>query len=330
MRAALGAVSDRTLNRTIIGLGLVLVIGLPTVGLLYVFDRHVDPGLPMAERAIAAGEAAIRTEPNKLSNRLQLAAAYAAGSRLRDAINQYAEVLRVDPGNRIALLGRADGYVSLGDLEAAARDYQALVDLAEDTEMAKVDPQLEAAYFGLGSIALRQDRPRDAATLLANALTINGTDADALNLMGTALLRIDDAQGAIDALRDAIALVPVGWCEPYTQLADAYTATNDATGTQYATGMVALCEKRPVEAERLLEPLVDGPYSRDALIGLGLAAEDRGDREAAVSLYSRVYATDPTDFDAITGLNRLGAGAASASPGPDATPTTSTTSPGPR
>ena len=321
MRAALGAVSDRTINRTIIGLGLALVIGLPTVGLLYVFDRHVDPGLPMTQRTIAAAEAAIRSEPNKLSNRLQLGAAYAAGGRLRDAVAQYAEVIQVEPGNRIALLGRADGLVALGDLDAAARDYQAVVDVAKGTEMAKVDPQLEAAYFGLGSIALQQDRPRDAATQLANALTINRTDADALNLMGTALLRIDDAKGAIEALRDAIALVPVGWCEPYTQLVDAYTAVNDATGTQYATGMVALCQKRPAEADRLLEPLENGPFARDALIGLALTAEDRGDRDAAVAFYFRVYSTDPTDFQAITGLNRLGAGA---SPGLEVAPGSST------
>jgi hypothetical protein len=51
----------------------------------------------------------------------------------------------------------------------------------------------------------------------------------------------------------------------------------------------------------------------DALIGLGLAAEDRGDREAAIGFYSRVYAADQTNFSAIAGLNRLGAPAPAAS-----------------
>ena len=59
------------------------------------------------------------------------------------------------------------------------------------------------------------------------------------------------------------------------RIVDAYTAVNDATGTQYATGMVALCQKRPAEADRLLEPLENGPFARDALIGLALTAEDR-------------------------------------------------------
>lgn len=320
MNAALGAVSDRTLNRTIIGLGLVLVVGLPTIGLLYVLDRHVDPGLSMTERAIAAGEAAVRNEPNKLSNRLGLAVAYTKAGRPTDAIAQYTEILKVDPANGAALLSRGDAYVVTGELVAAARDYQALVDAAESEEMANADPRLEAAYYGLGSIAIRENRPRDAATLLARALKINRTDADALNLMGTALLGIGDTENAVSALRRAIALVPSGWCEPYAQLAKAYATLRDATGAQYANGMVALCGKRLAEAEQQLKPLVDGKYSRDALIGLGLTAEAQGKVEAAVDYYARVLATNPTDFDAVTGLNRLGASLPNQSPGTGAAP----------
>src|SRR5512143_328681 len=170
MTTALGAVSDRTLNRTIIALALLLAIGLPTIALLYVFDRHVDPGPSIAERQIAAGETAVRSEPNKLSNRLGLALAYAAAQRQTDAIAQFTEILTAEPTDRAALLGRGDAYLATGNLDAAARDYQALVDATDDEEMTAVDPQREAALYGLGSIALKQDRPRDAATFLAKAL----------------------------------------------------------------------------------------------------------------------------------------------------------------
>jgi tetratricopeptide (TPR) repeat protein len=315
LTTALGAVSDRTLNRILLGLVAALVIGLPTIALVYVLDRNVDPGAPITERTIAAGEAAVRNEPNKLSNRLGLAIAYAAADRHADAIVQYNEILRVEPTNRAALLGRADSYAATDDLGSAARDYQALVDAASTDEMANVDPKLETAYYALGSIALEQDRPRDAATMLAKALRINRMDADALNLMGTALLRIDDAPNAVETLRRAIALVPTGWCEPYTQLAQAYGVLANTAGAQYANAMVALCEGRPAEAEAQLTPLVGGAFSRDALIGLGLTAEAQGNVEAATSYYTRVYATDPTDFDAVTGLNRLGASLPSSPPG---------------
>jgi tetratricopeptide (TPR) repeat protein len=313
MTTALGAVNDRTLNRILLGLVALLVIGLPTIALVYVLDRNVDPGPPIAERAVVAAEEAVRTEPNKLSNRLALALAYDAADRHADAIAQFTEILRAEPVHRAALLGRADAYVATGDLDAAAVDYQALVDATGTAEMATVDPQREAALYGLGSIALAQDRPADAVTFLTKALAINRTDADALNLLGTALLGTGDTEHAIAALRAAIALVPSGWCEPYVQLATAYTAAGNTAGGQYGNGMVALCEQRVAEAEQLLTPLVDGPFGLDALVGLGLAAEQRGDQVAAIDFYTRVYAADPTDFDAVAGLNRLGAPAPGAS-----------------
>ena len=327
MTTAVGAVNDRTLNRTIIALALLLAIGLPTMVVLYVFDRHADPGPSIADRQIAAGEAAVRSEPNKLSNRLGLALAYAAADRQADAIVQFTEILGAEPTHRAALLGRGDAYLATGNLDAAARDYQAIVTATDDEEMTAVDPQREAALYGLGSIALRQDRPRDAATFLAKALLINRTDADAFNLMGTALLRIGDATSAVEALRSAVALVPTGWCEPYTQLAQAYLAAKDQAGSRYATGMVAVCEQRQADAVALLTPLVDGPYGADALIGLGLAAEHGGDRATAIAYYSRVYAVDPTNFNAVSGLNRLGAGAPTSAPGAAGTPGTAEPAP---
>jgi tetratricopeptide (TPR) repeat protein len=315
---ALGAVSDHTLNRILLGLIALLVIGLPTIAVVYFVDRNVDPGPPVAERAIAVAEEAVRAEPNKLSNRLGLALAYAAADRQADAIAQFDEIIKVEPQHRAALLGRAAAHVASDDLDAAARDYQALVDATDGGEMAVVDPQREAAFYGLGSIALAQDRPADAAAMLTEALKINRTDADALNLLGAALIRTGDTENAIKALRAAIALVPSGWCEPYVQLSVAYTAEANVAGARFANGMVALCERRTAEAEALLSPLIEGPFALDALIGLGLAAEERGDQTAATDFYSRVYAADPTDFDAIAGLNRLGGATPVASPAPSA------------
>jgi tetratricopeptide (TPR) repeat protein len=305
--ASAGAVSDRVLNRAIAVLVVALAIGLPAIALVYYLDRHVDAGPSIADRTITAAEAAVRTNPNMLSARLALAAAYAGAGRQSDAATQYTEVLGGDATNRAALLGRADTYRSLGQLDAAAADYQALVDVASGGEMANVDVQLEAAYFGLGSIALAQDRPRDAATLLANALVIDRTDADALDLMGTALIAIGDNWNAVDALRDAVALVPTGWCDPYTHLGQAYTALGEPDGATYASGMVAFCEGRSDDAMRLLQSVPDGPFTGDVLIGQGLVAEDLGDTQAAIEFYTRVYDSDPSNFLAVTGLNRLGA-----------------------
>ncbi len=321
--------SERALNRLILGLAVLLVVGVPALGIFYVLDRHVDPGPTLVQRQLSAAEEAVRAEPNKLSNRILLAAAYMTARRYDDAVTQFTEVLKVEPGHRGALLGRGEAYLALANLEGARADYQKLVDDARAGEMANVDPQLEGAYYNLGAIALKQDRPKDAVELLKAATAITRTDADALNLLGTALLETGDAKQAVEALRRAILFVPTGWCEPYGSLRDAYTALGDTTGAGYAGGMVAFCEGRPEEARPALAAITAGPYLLDATLGLALVAEDQGDLTAAADLYARVVTLDPQNFTAISGLNRLGTASASASPVPagaaSPAPTTPTT-----
>ncbi len=323
MARTLKTPNDRTLNRLIVGAILVLVIGIPLVAVIYVFDQYRDPGPSILERSITAGEEAVRNDPNKVGARLQLATAYLAAERYEDAVAQYNEVLKAQPDNRGALVGRGFASISLENLDAAAADFQRVVELAKDEEMANVDPQLQAAYYQLGSIALKRGQPKDALEPLVNAIRINRTDADALNLYGTALIQAGDPATAVKALRKAVALVPTGWCDPYAQLAQAYTALEDTAGAQYATGMVAFCEKRTDEAKAALQSLTNGPLAIDALLGLGLIAEDKADTATATAMYSKVLATDPQNFGAITGLNRLGATlnpAEAASPAPIVSP----------
>ena len=316
LKTAGRAISDRTVNCLIVALIALLAIGIPVVAVTYYLDRHVDAGPSIAQRAMENAEKAVRDNPNLISARLALASAYAAGKRPADAVSQFGIVLDSESGNRAALLGRADANRELGNLDAASGDYEALIDIAKDEEMAPVDKSLEAAYYGLGAIQLEQDKARDAATNLANALVIDQTDADALDLLGQALIKVGDNPNAIAALRDAVALVPTGWCDPYEHLASAYAAAGDADGVAYANGMVAECENRPDDAIAALEPLVSSAYGRDALVGLGLVAEQRGDANAAADYYRQVYDRDPSDFAAITGLARVGGTV----PSPSATP----------
>lgn len=316
MNRKLTAPSERTLNRLIVSLALALALGIPTIGLFYYFDRHVDAGPTLAQRRLSAAEEAVRKEPNKLSGRILLAVAYMTAKRYDDAIVQYTEVLKAQPDNRAGLLGRGQAYLLLENLDAAQKDYQAMIDQAKGGEMANADPQLEAAYFNLGAIALKRDQPKDAQKLLESALRIIATDADALNLLGTALLENGDPKQAVEALRKAVSFVPTGWCEPYNQLDRAYTALGQAGGARYAAGMAAFCEGRPDEAKQKLQALTDGPFAIDAMLGLGLIAEDQGDVAGATEMYTKVVAHEPRNFIAISGLNRLGATPAPASPTP--------------
>jgi tetratricopeptide (TPR) repeat protein len=306
-----GAPNDKTLNRLIGGLVAIIAIGLPLIGLVYYLDRHVEAGPSITGRAVIAAEDAVRQNPNQLSIRVGLAQAYTADNRPADAIDQYTIVLDAQPDNTTSLLGRGDLYRRAGQLDQATADYQALIDIAKGAEMAGIDSSLESAYYGLGAIYFVQNKPRDAATQIASALKIDGTDADALDLMGQTLIALGDFQNAADALRDAVTLVPVGWCDPYAHMIQAYNGMPDPAGAAYATGMVAMCEGRLADADAALQPLVGGLHSRDALIGLGLTAEQRGDNVAAAGYYQRVLAVVPDDFAAQNGLDRVGVPATS-------------------
>lgn len=304
----LKAPSDRTLNRMIIAAILVLAIGIPLVTVIYFLDRNVDPGPTLLQRQVAAAEEAVRTQPNDVGRRLVLATSYVAAGRLDDAIHQYDEILKVSPGHRVALLGKGDALAARGDLNGARALYQELVDEAKGGEFAGADPQLERAYYSLGSVAMKQDRVTDAVTALEAALKIDRADADAWYLLGAAQLKAGAADKAVQALRMAILFVPTGWSEPYAGLAQAYRALGRAAEAEYAAAMVDFSEKRPVEAKQRLEALTSGPVAVDAMLGLGMVAETEGDRDAASRWYQKVLALDPENFNAQVGLGRIGGG----------------------
>lgn len=302
-----------TTDRLIIGSLLVLAIGIPLIGVLYFLDQYRDPGPSMAERAIQTAEEAVRTTPNSVTSRFALAELYAAQGRQADAISQYDEILKAAPGTAGVLIGRGHAYVALGQLDAAAADFQAVIDGKQGTEMASVDKQLQTAYYDLASLELGRGNTAKAVDMATHAVAINGTDADALYLLGTALTASGDTKTAIDALRLAISLVPTGWCEPYTALAAAYTKAADTAGAGYANGMVAACQGRPDEARTALTAATTGAFALDAYVGLGLLAEGQGDFAAATAAYDQALAIDPKDFAAITGMGRVSAPEAGAS-----------------
>jgi len=319
---SLRSISDRTLNRLIIAIALVLLVGVPAVAAIYYFDRNVDAGPSLPDRNVASMEQAVRDNPNLVSSRLGLATSYTEARRWSDAIVQYGEVLRIDTANGGALLGRANASEQLGDVDAAAADYQAIIDSGKGAEMAKVNPLLESAYYRLGAIQLQQGKSREAIESFVAALKIDRGDADAMYLLGTAYLKEDEPEKAVFAFHEAVKFIPTGWCEPYQQMAQGFTALKQTEGVQYATGMAAFCAGRPEEGKAALQPLVDGQFGLDALLGLGYIAESQSDWSTAKDSFTRALAKDAQSFNANQGLNRANA-ALNGGPPPAASPATS-------
>jgi tetratricopeptide (TPR) repeat protein len=311
--------SEAQLNRWIKRIGLLFLVALVAFVAFYMVDRFRAPTPAIVDQRLTSLEAKVRDDPADIVSRGKLADVYLAKGRYQDAITQYTAIIDAK-GNDVELAKyqRAHAYVALNQLDLAIADYQAVVDIAKGGEMANVDPTLEGAYYGLGDIAMRQNRPADAIPLLSSALKIKNSDADALLLIGKAYSATGDADLAGQALRRAVMFVPIGWAEPYQVMADAYTKAGSTELAEWANAMVVFVNGKPDDAVARLTPLVGGKAGLDATIGLGLIAESRGQLDQARDWYRKAVAIDPQNVAATMGLGRVGTNAtpAPASPMP--------------
>jgi tetratricopeptide (TPR) repeat protein len=298
--------SDEELSRWIKRLSLILVLGVLAFGAFYAVDRWRPAAPAIVDQQVVTLEQAVRDNPNDISVRGQLADAYAAKGRFEDAIGQYDVIIAAGVSLEPANLGRARALQALGRLDEAAAAFEAVIAIAKDGEMAHVDLSLQAAYYGLGWIAMEQDRPLDAITHLEQALAIRRSDADSLYLIGTAFLATGRATEAITVLRASVTFVPVGWSEPYAALGQAYEAAGQPALVAWATAMADVMAGHHQAAEPALLALVDGEAALDAAIGLGLLYETQGDNAQAAEWYGRALAIEPTSNAAGLGLSRVG------------------------
>jgi tetratricopeptide (TPR) repeat protein len=303
---------DRQLTGLIRRLALLLVVGTFAFTAVYLFDRWRPSPPPIVDQRLAALEEAVRANPADVAVRGQLADTYVEKGRYADAISQYDAILAAGQEPYLARFGRGSAYLGLGDLDKAAQDYQAVVEIGKGGEMANVDPRLEAALYSLGSIAMQQGRAQDAVNFLERALTINRADADALYLLGTAYVATGRPDDAITVLRASVMFVPVGWAEPYVALADAYARSGQTARATWAQAMADLSAGKVDVAATALAGLTNGELAVDAAVSLGYLYESRGDPTTAASWYAKALQLDPTSAGARLGLGRVSAGAAPA------------------
>lgn len=308
----LTSVSERTLDRVLRLSLLGLLVGAVAFGGLYYKDQHVSAGPSLLDRQVTEAEKVVRRTPASLPARLALAQAYQANKRPDDALEQYDSILKVNGNHRAALLGRGRTLMAKGDLTKAAAAFNRIVKVAKTGEFAVADPQLQSAYYYLGSIAVSQHKPAAALPQLEAALRIDRTDSDAWYLVGVARLEVGEPNKAVTALQRALLFVPTGWCEPYEQLATAYGKLGQAPKAEFAGAMTDFCHKRVDDARRRLTTLTSGPEAVNAMLGLATLAETAAKPSDAITWYRKVLERDTTNAAARSALSRLGASASAA------------------
>jgi tetratricopeptide (TPR) repeat protein len=310
---SLTEISDRQLDRLVKRIAAILLIGLIAFVGFYVLDRWRAPAAPIVDQRTAALEQAVRDDPADIPSRGQLADIYVATGRYVEAIAQYDAILDAGKDVELAHMGRGKAYQASGQLDAATRDFQEVVDIAKGGEMANVDPMLEAAYYSLGSIAMDQGKPAEAIGHLEKALAIKRSDADALNLISKAHLAVGDTDKAILTAKAAIAFVPIGWTDPYLTLSQTYTKAGQPEMAEWAAAMADFSDGKTDQARTRLTVLSGGgPAAVDAMIGLGLIAESAGELPLAATWYEQALAVDPNNAAARLGVGRAGSGNAPA------------------
>lgn len=298
--------SDRMLTLFLrIGVA-VLVVGLASVGFLYYQDQYVAPAPSMLQQQINLTEAAVRKSPNSVEARLQLGLVYQQAKRYDDAVEQFEQVLKVAPDSKEALVAKGYALLEKGDLAGATAPLTMVVKATRKGEFANSDSLLGAAYYYLGVIAIKQQKPDVAIEQLGHSLNIAPTDSDAMYQVGLAQLQQGKPKQAIATFKNALRFVPTGWCEPYEQMRTAYTTMQKPEHAAYATAMVTFCQERAEEAKAQLKGLTAGPAAVEAMLGLGLIAEAQSDTKDAVAWYEKALAEDPKNVSAMSSLASLG------------------------
>ena len=145
--------------------------------------------------AILAGACA----RNSATDHVRKAAAFEAQKDHANAIIEYRTALQLDPKLGAARVALGDVYASISDAQSALREYVR----AADTMPESIDAQLKA-----GTLLLLANQYADAKVRAENVLRQSTRNAAALTLLGNALAGLNDLDGALERLNEAILADP--------------------------------------------------------------------------------------------------------------------------
>ena len=125
-------------------------------------------------------------------------------NRFAEAISAFQQCLRLDPKNVKAEDNLGLSFAGLGRNDEAAAAYQKAIAWQEQSLAKNPRP-----YIDLSSLLIDENRPKDAATLLLQAVEIDPRDSKTHELLGKAYTRLEEFPKARVELEKAIELSPL-------------------------------------------------------------------------------------------------------------------------
>lgn len=115
----------------------------------------------------------------------------------KDAIGRFDQILKTEPGNARAMVGRAASWKILGRLSSAIRDCEAAI---------QNDPNLGQARYFRGILYSAASDPEGELEAYSHALRIDPTDVESRLFRAMVLHRMGDSLAALDEYNAAVAI----------------------------------------------------------------------------------------------------------------------------
>ncbi len=167
---------------------------------------------------------------------------YVAQQKYREAVVEYRNAIQQDPRFAEARTKLAETYVKLGEPASAFGEYVRAADLLPDDVVAQVKA---------GQMLLRGRRFEDAKSRAEKALALDRNNTDAHILRANALAGLNDVEGAIQQLEDAIQMRP-DHGDSYASLGLMQMARGDKDQAEAAFKMALGRDPRSVKARLAL------------------------------------------------------------------------------
>jgi len=216
---------------------------------------------------------------------------FAQTGRLDEAVERFAEVLRLDPSHREAAAHLADVNLRRGRLAVAREQFQAIVEAFP-----------AFANNGLGEIALREERFDEAIRRLHAVLERIPTATAVhypLAMAYRGLGRLDDARRHLDLRGTGTVRVSDPLVDRIRTLVRGERALVLQGRELYEAGQFSEA------ADAFRRAAAAAPASATAHVNLGLALVQAGDRSSAIDAFRAAVAAAPGDVAAHASLGAL-------------------------